>query len=182
MNSFEWAFGIDLSLTGTGLALVQGAEVSTRLVTSKGSKSASLDERNTRLMRLSESITWCELLPTDTLGIVVIEQPSYGSVNGSHHDRSGLWWLVVSELLANEYKVAEVPPTTLKKYVSGKGNAGKDEMVATAVKRYPDADIRNNNVADAVGLAAMGARHIGLAIDDLPARNLESMGKVRWPR
>jgi Holliday junction resolvasome RuvABC endonuclease subunit len=46
-----------------------------------------------------------------------------------------------------------VPPTTLKQYVTGKGTATKEEMVA-AVQKW-DESITDNNLADAYGLAHM---------------------------
>lgn len=45
-----------------------------------------------------------------------------------------------------------VPPTTLKKFVTGKGNASKKEVVAAVQSKW-DSEIKNDNVADAYGLA-----------------------------
>ena len=46
-----------------------------------------------------------------------------------------------------------IPPTTLKQYVTGKGTASKEDMVA-AVQKWDDS-ITDNNLADAYGLAHM---------------------------
>lgn len=45
-----------------------------------------------------------------------------------------------------------VPPTSLKKFVTGKGTASKDDMVSAVQSKWAK-DITNNNVADAYGLA-----------------------------
>lgn len=45
-----------------------------------------------------------------------------------------------------------VPPTSLKKFVTGKGTASKDDMVSAVQSKWK-ADITNNNIADAYGLA-----------------------------
>lgn len=45
-----------------------------------------------------------------------------------------------------------VPPTSLKKFVTGKGTASKDDMVK-AVQTKWSPDVKNNNIADAYGLA-----------------------------
>lgn len=45
------------------------------------------------------------------------------------------------------------PPTVLKKFLTGKGNATKDQMLAAAKIKNPT--ISNHNVADAYGLALM---------------------------
>lgn len=45
-----------------------------------------------------------------------------------------------------------IPPTSLKKFVTGKGNAKKEEVIAAVESRWK-AGIKNNNLADAYGLA-----------------------------
>ena len=172
------AVGIDLSLTDTGIATVfDDGTISTARVRSTGAEDATLHERWERLRRLRDDIEFrigYDYTP------VVIEQPAYGATNGSHHDRSGLWWMVVDNLLHWNVPVTEVAPTTLKKYATGKGNASKDEVLAAVVKRYPAADVVNNNVADAVVLAAMGARYAGFPVDELSLQREEAFSKVRW--
>ncbi len=45
-----------------------------------------------------------------------------------------------------------VPPTSLKKFVTGKGTASKDDMVKAVQTKWAN-DVKNNNIADAYGLA-----------------------------
>ncbi len=45
-----------------------------------------------------------------------------------------------------------VPPTSLKKFVTGKGTASKDDMVKAVQSKWSK-DVKNNNIADAYGLA-----------------------------
>ena len=45
-----------------------------------------------------------------------------------------------------------VPPTSLKKFITGKGNANKKEVIAAVQSKW-QSDIKNDNVADAYGLA-----------------------------
>jgi len=45
-----------------------------------------------------------------------------------------------------------VPPTSLKKFITGKGNASKKEIVKAVQDRW-DSSVKNDNVADAYGLA-----------------------------
>lgn len=154
--------GVDLSLTGTGIAIINGSgEIHTHLVKSTGKKDASLADRRERLGRVRGAVIHKVGTMAQRPELVVIEAPSYGSSGGQAHERAGLWWMVVSALMEWGYPVVSVAPTTLKKYVASRGNVDKDEMLAAAIKQYPQADITNNNVADAVGLAAMGARHLG---------------------
>lgn len=170
-----WAVGIDLSLTGTGLAIVDEVGIRTHLFTSKGKKDASLAERANRLNDLTNAIV--QSVPSGAL--VVIEQPAYSQTGGSHHDRSGLWWLILTALHPY-HRVVEVAPGNLKKYATGNGKAGKDEMLAAAIRRYPNAEVTNNNVADAVHLAAMGARHLGHPQETDTVKITEAMEVPRW--
>jgi crossover junction endodeoxyribonuclease RuvC len=167
--------GLDLSLTGTGVAHIDDGGMHTTLITSKGKLADSLQMRASRLAVIKERIA--NLIPERAL--VIIEQPAYSQTGGSHHDRSGLWWLVVDYLAAFN-QVVEVAPGTLKKFATGKGNAGKDEMLAAAIRRYPEAEVTNNNVADAVHLAAMGARYLGHPQEADTVKIAESMAVPRW--
>lgn len=172
------SLGIDLSLTGTGWAIVRpNRAVECGLVKSSGKRGDSLVQRFDRLKGILESLKFT--IQDDT--VVVIEQPSYSSVGGSHHDRSGLWWMVVNYYLGLGYGVAEVPPATLKKFATGKGNASKDEVLAATIRRYPEVLVTDNNVADAVNLAAMGARWRGFSQEADTLKIGEAMAAVRWP-
>jgi crossover junction endodeoxyribonuclease RuvC len=173
--------GLDLSLTSTGIAIVDLESVpvwDVRTIESKGKETASLDERRRRLSALREQITTCARAAT----LVVIEQPAYSRTVGSMHDRSGLWWLVVDELASWGIPVAEVGPTKRAKYAAGSGTAGKDTVLLAASRRYPDVPMTGNDTADATLLAAMGARHLGHPVEkSLPAGHLAAMKDIRWP-
>lgn len=167
--------GLDLSLTATGIAVTdvsrQGAGCF--VVRSKGSLKDTLAERALRLSGLDDSIR--QIIPSDA--IIGIETPAYNQTSGNHHDRSGLWWLVVSAL-APYNRIVEVSTTQVKKYATGKGNAGKDEVMIAAAKRYPEFDIVDNNSADAVVIAAFVSRAFGYPLEDsLPQANLSALDK-----
>lgn len=175
--------GIDLSLTGTGLAVVDHGElVRVSTVKSKGTADASLLERGMRLDQLADRIT--EHVLTEGTDLVVIEAPAFASKSGHMHDRSGLWWITVNRLLTWNLLVAEVTPTGRATYGTGKGNAGKDAVLAAVIRRYDTeaVPINNNNEADAVVLASMGARQLGEPVEpSLPQTHLRAMDAVRWP-
>ena len=57
--------------------------------------------------------------------------------------------------LQAEIEYIVVAPPTLKKFITGKGNAKKDHMMLEVFKRF-GFDAPNNDVADAVGLAMYG--------------------------
>ena len=176
--------GIDLSLTNTGYAKCQMAGGSFHWEVagyrSTGKKGDSLSQRHMRLSDIDTSIA--HAVDLDEPDLVVVEAPSFGSRYGSQHDRSGLWWMVVDGLIFNGYPVATVPPTSRAKYATGKGNAGKDEVLASVVRTYGSADVTDNNIADAVVLAAMGMRHLGYPVElDMSQVKLTAMDGAEWP-
>lgn len=169
--------GLDLSLTATGLAFIRpDSAAGVQTLKSKGAKDASLAERALRIHNLARDI----IIAACTADVVVIEQPAYNQTGGSHHDRSGLWWLVVDALADEELRIVEATPQAVKTYATGKGNASKDEVLAAVVRRYPDVEVANNNEADALVLAAIGARLAGHPIEELPQTHLRALEKVRW--
>ena len=174
--------GIDLSLTGTGLAFINN-DITVRTISSKGRATATITERYERVSAHANRIVANILdgLPNGPR-LAVLEQPaqSKGALPGQL-DSHGLWWLVMY-WLRNEMPVAHVSPSTRPVYATGKGNAGKDAVLAAVVRRYPNVPVANNNEADALILAAMGARWAGTPIDNpLPQTHLRAMTAPQWP-
>lgn len=109
------------------------------------------------------------------LGLGVIEAPAYSKNNGMAHERAGLWWMLFQMLVGHGIPVLVVKPNLRAKYATGNGNAGKDEVLLAASRRYPGVPMTNNNEADAIVLAAMGARYLGVPVDKLPQTHLAAM-------
>jgi crossover junction endodeoxyribonuclease RuvC len=175
--------GLDLSLTSSGVAsLWDGTLVApyrvTRIQSKPGRGATTLEARAERLQTIvAEVLVWAA-----DADLVVIEGPSFGQARqGGQHDRAGLWWLMVGQLTKCQVPTVEVPPACRAKYATGVGNASKDAVLAATVRRYPAIDVTGNDIADAVVLAAMGARHLGWPIDRMPATHLTAMAKVAWP-
>lgn len=173
--------GIDPSLTATGIARIDQADpdIETWTVTSSGRKTATIHERAHRLQSLTQQISAACTNAT----LVVIEYPTLSQVRqGGHLDRHGLWWLLVTHLITNHIPVAVVTASGRAKYATGRGNAGKDEVMLAVARRYLNAIPANNNEADALILAAMGARHTGHPIEEhLPKTHLAAMDAIPWP-
>jgi crossover junction endodeoxyribonuclease RuvC len=178
--------GIDLSLTCTGLAIAEftlpweGRIAWTGTVKTPPSGNA-LDARTLRLRDIRNQCEAAVMRYNPVLA--VIEAPSFGSVHGAAHDRSGLWWLVVDMLFLRSIPTAQVAPTARAKYGTGKGNAPKDQVHKAVQTNYgtDDLPIRTNDEADALLLAAMGARHLGQPVELwLPTGAIDAMEKVKW--
>lgn len=166
--------GLDLSLTSTGLAEAWQNGIRTWTIKPRGIG-------HERLEHLLYEI-WKAAWEYEGGHLVVVEGPSYGSQSGQkgHHERAGLWWLVTHKLWDCNVCVAVVPPSALKKYATGKGNAGKDAVLLATARRFPDFD-GGNDAADALWLAAMGADHLGQPIVAMPELNRAALKSVEWP-
>lgn len=166
--------GLDLSLTGTGLAHMRGTEAVTDTI-------APPPNRQTGLPRLR----WLRTELVALIGqpdLLVVEGPSYSSFGRGTHDRAGLYWLILDALWNRGIPVAVAPPANLKQYATGKGGgktASKDAVLLSAARRYPTFT-GDNNAADALWLAAMGTAYLtGQHV--VPVAHQAALAKVNWP-
>ena len=171
--------GIDLSMTSTGLAVIDGGTIETHTVTSKAD-AGTLRSFLTRSQKIADDIDYAvSLRPTD---LIVIEGMAFAAKSASLDKIHAHWWLIARYLC--DYVDQEPVVITSGqrcKYATGSGTAKKDIVLAAVIKRYPQADPAGNDEADAVIFAAMGARHLGHPVEDsLPLANLEAMKAVRW--
>lgn len=167
--------GLDLSLARTGWA-----KLAAQYMTSVGVLAPHAALRGYERMRFlrGEARSLCQ-----GADLVVVEGPSYGSAAGQkgHHERAGLWWLVTYDLWAAGVPVAVAAPAAVKKYATGRGNAPKDAVLTSVVRRYRNAEVTDNNEADALVLAAMGADHLGFPLTDVPGGHRAALAAVAWP-
>lgn len=208
--------GLDLSLTGSGVATIDTAAVcpldggtittsggrhparcikavcryvgtgdNTPRVTMEehGSKPLgdNLPARGARLRDIAGPV----LRACHGAGLVLVEDLYMGAGTGGQLDRAGLWWIIVNSLTARGTPVIAVTNNHLKMYALGKGGGkgtDKDYVLAAVIRRYPAVNVQSNNTADALVLAAMGARHLGSPLEtDLPETHLRAMKAVHWP-
>lgn len=148
--------GLDLSLTNTGIARITwspaGLTTDIDRVQSKGTKQDTWNDRSARLFNLTNEIQK-RILPAD---LVVLEGPSFKSQSTSSHDRSWFWGKVFDRIAAAEVPIVVVPPTSVKKWATGKGNADKDDMMLAAARMWPAIEGIKNDTADALALAGIG--------------------------
>lgn len=165
--------GLDVSLTGTGIATIAG----TTRVPTAGRRAASLTERDARLRHITDRVR-------DEVGdvdLVCIEGPiSYQQPGGSTWDRAGLWWRIVSGFLGRETPVAVIPPTCRALYATGSGGGRKAHVLQAAQQRY-GAILPSDDEADALILRAMGLDYLGQALVTVPAKNRSGLTGCQWP-
>lgn len=83
--------------------------------------------------------------------LVGLEGYSYGS-KFNHESMYSIGTVIRYFMWQNEIDYKEIPPSTLKKFVTGKGNAKKDLMMVNVYKNW-GFDSANDNVVDAYALA-----------------------------
>lgn len=160
--------GLDLSLTSTGVALPDGTV-------------ALLSSRHRGVERLADLQDAIKRVAA--VDLVVIEGYSMGGQRGSSGVAQALGELggvVRLALFDMGVPFAEVPPSTLKKFACGKGNANKNEMLLAAAQRLGYSGSSNDG-ADALWLRAAGLDAYGLPEVDLPKAQRDALAKVDWP-
>ena len=160
------SIGIDQSLTGFGFTVLNIAEPKQFLTWVYKSPYFGIERLSDIRSWLKDTLTYCEKFwDIEDLGLE-------GTVLQSHSA------LVLGELSAvvrmaifdhfdiddaddaRKYPL-KVPPMTLKKYASGKGNAKKQEMLMQMYKRW-GVEFNDDNAADSYGIARLVA---GIATD-----------------
>lgn len=87
---------------------------------------------------------------------------------------------VRSMLMMDNIRYALAPPTVLKKYATGRGQATKPDMRMALFQRT-DLDVRDDNQVDAYWLRAMGLDQLGEPVVKLPEAQRAALSKVAWP-
>lgn len=127
-------------------------------------------DRFNRYMHYAREVS--ELVDAYGVDLVVIEGYSFaGKFNNAFQYELGA--SLRYRMHWDEIPYVEVPPTSLKKFVTGKGNAKKDLMLLGVYKMW-DFDTESDNEADAYGLAQFGRAIIGKPTG-VPAVNLTAV-------
>lgn len=172
---------IDPSMTCTGMANLKVTSDlvhwGTALIKSKSAGTETHMQLKARFDGIIERV-YDQIWRWDKPDLIVMEGPSLHSI-GRQHTMAGLWWKIFDMIAEVNTPLLIVPPTSRITYATGKGNAGKDMVMLAASRRYSVAPITDNNDADAVVLAAMGARILGQPIDStLPKTHVRAMAKL----
>lgn len=158
--------GLDLSITATGIADHTGA---TRCVGGKA------DRGDQRIVDIATEIS----AVCDGADLVVIEDLAvHGPGNGMAATQ--VMGAVKATLLRTTTPYALVPPSSLKKYATGKGNATKPDMAVALYKRA-GLELGDDNQVDAAWLRFMGLDWLGYCPVIVPTVQRDVMLKITWP-
>lgn len=156
--------GLDLSLTGTGVALESGT-FTIRPKCFGAERLAFIEDRI------------AEVVSDNGITLVAMEGYAFGRPNQAHQVGE-LGGVVRLKLWRMGVPFVVIPPASLKKYATGKGNANKDAMLEAAIRRF-GFEGHGNDEADAwlllqAALCAYGKRQF-------TAYQAEAIEKIAWP-
>jgi Holliday junction resolvasome RuvABC endonuclease subunit len=176
--------GIDPSLTATGIAILDnGNPIALAKIGYPGHDGASDPDRMRRVAALVLEIrAYTRQHKPD---LVIIERPAYSQNTGSACDRHCLWgWLVHEFAIAGPERYAGIAPTSRASFATGKNHGSKQQVIDAVTQWWPEhrLRLRDDNIADAATLAAMGALWAG---DPMPfepkERHHTRIEAIAWP-
>lgn len=148
----EVFIGLDLSLTGTGVSVIEDGKFSTIKMIKTNPKSA--DNDLLRLEYIKDKIF--NLFP-ETVTMIAVEDfyiPHNALQIRSAISLIKLGTCIRLELNRKGYKFVVVSPTSVKKFGTGKGAGPKGMMIREVFRRYGQ-EVSDDNSADAICLSKM---------------------------
>lgn len=160
--------GLDLSITATGLTHEVQGEACWHTIATKDK------DGDRRLTVIKDQLTSL-LTGYQPLVFALVEDLPFNAnaagVTGMVHG------VARPILIENGISYGTVPPSSLKKYATGKGTGTKTDMALSAYKRA-GAEFGDDNQCDSWWLWVMAHDLAGEPIFDLPSVNRESLKKV----
>lgn len=143
--------GLDPSLTHSAAAWYEDGELHTRAVLSKSEEDGleRLSELRARFSDIAERFWLTEQR------VLAIEGFSFGSKGRAVFQIGWLGFELRLMFRRAGWHILDVPPNTLKAFVTGKGNAPKELMIRDVFKRWKY-EAKDNNDADAFALLKLG--------------------------
>ena len=169
--------GLDLSLTSTGIAVGNATwAITAKNLTGVERLISIRDQIIEMLQALSD-----DLSPHNAIAVIV-EGYSFGSRNSHAHALGELGGVVRVALAEGKWDYVEVPPTCRAKFATGRGNAGKSEVVSAISARtglvWSGAGAEDR--CDAWILQEMALAKLGAARHEWPQTHLAALEKIDW--
>jgi hypothetical protein len=156
--------GLDLSMTATGIADVDGLTWTIK----PGS-------RHVGDQRLADIVRATNVAAAGARLVVIEDLPKHAMAAGITGMVHGA---VRIGLLSYSRPYVLLPPASLKKYATGRGNAGKPEMAVALFKRA-GLELADDNQVDAAWLRFAGLQLLGAPAFPLPAAQVAALDAVR---
>lgn len=162
--------GLDLSLTSTGF--------------SSGGKTGSI---NSGKMRGPERLSFVSkkvmsICFDKSIDCVIVEGYSFSSRNSQSHSIGELGGCVRMLLWESGIPYVEVPPTSRAKFATGKGNAGKTEVISAISSKTGMAFFGSgaDDECDAWVLEQMALAKLGESTYSWTQQQLSALDKIDW--
>jgi crossover junction endodeoxyribonuclease RuvC len=151
---------LDGALAKSGICVIKNKEVFT----------AQYSNKDKRLDRLDSIYTDCvSLIEQYKPDLVAIEGYAFAAIGKVFHiAEGGACFRLAIKHAHKEIPTVEIPPTVLKKYITGSGKANKKD-IANKIKQIFEIDFKTHDEADAFALAVCGLDYF-----TSPLPNLES--------
>ena len=155
--------GIDPSLSATAVIVLDESGECVHKVTFKSDPASGVLGRVIRYVGVSAQLE--DLLEKYEPEICCIEGYSMGSNMAGHSSiiEHGYEIRRRLALFSPDISIYEIPPTTLKKHATGKGNADKSAVVAKMARLFPELEFKTNDETDAAALAMFALQIAGYA-------------------
>ena len=146
MIYIRYLYGLDLSMTNTGIAIFDIDTYQPVLITSVSTNDK--DEYGNRLYTQREYMK--KLIKEYPPNEIAIEKgfTKFNTATQVVYRVHG-----VTQEVFHEYSQWYYAPTTIKKVITGNGKSNKDVVQASILKKYPNLDFANNDESDATGIA-----------------------------
>lgn len=172
------AVGIDPSLSCTGVAVIDtttGKIIARRVVTESQGKTL-LGKRR----RIRQAVARTLNVIPARVDLTAIEVPNSRSQFGAQNERMALYWFLVDQMFARG-PVVEIAPATRAVLASGNGRASKEAVTSAMRAAFPAVQVTDDNVADALSLAAAAAARLGHPQYPYDAHQSKSFANIAWP-
>ncbi len=145
--------GLDLSLTGTGIVILNRDKLLYSECFKPKNKSGS-----DRLIEIRRKVK--AILTEYNPQIICLEGYSFGSRGRALFQIGELGGIIRILLHESGIKWIEITPSQVKKFATGKGNSGKDLILQQVYKRWGQ-EFKTSDEADAFVLAKIGTTLLG---------------------
>ena len=156
--------GLDLSITATGVARPDGS-LDTFKPGTKG---------DARLLEIGDAL----VLDMAGVDLVVVEDYVVNSYSAALLGM--LHGVVRRDLMYHGVPYVAVPPSSLKVFATGRGNATKADMRMELFRRL-EVDERDDNRVDAAWLRLLGHHLLGRPLLELPKTHTRALSKLSAP-
>lgn len=161
--------GLDISLTSTGYSI--NGNTGLIKVKSKGAE---------RLHQISTAVA--DLCIENNVEVVALEGYSFASRNSQAHSIGELGGCIRMKLWESSIPYIEIPPTSRAKFATGRGNAGKSEVVSSISSKtgMTFSGSGADDECDAWILEQMCITYLGKSQYEWTKEQLSALDKIDW--